>query len=319
MIMRLVAMLVCLVVGAFSYVAQAEVSAYQKWINSQYMVEYSDVYFSLVEVVEAVEEGIEEGKSGTERFEAACVLLFGEDKYRRMSEAEIETALKRVRKYVTGDTDGLQNAIDDLYERGILDKFGENYFFAIDFTLNKCAEKLEVSADLAEMMLLALNDYGWNVKPLLAMSGATTKTSAYERWIEARNTTGYSEKFYALKADVQTIQSRLRTGMVGRKDFKNACCLIFGEEKYKKMSVEEIDRAIKQVQKYFTGDVTGLQEVIDELYAQGILVERKSGEYGFVVNTTVDMCADALGVSVEVVKVMLLALTDYGWSIPFIR
>ena len=143
---------------------------------------------------------------------------------------------------------------------------------------------------------------------------ALAEKSAYERWLEANNSIDYSDLFFELTSAIKTIRNGLDTGRIGTNKFKESCSLIFGEETFKKMTTNDIEKSYTKAKRYITGDVQGLQNGIDDMYKAGILIDN-GDTYSFKKNSYVKDTAKALGLSEDVTILFLLSLTDYGWEV----
>lgn len=132
-------------------------SAYKKWLDAQDAPEAGDAYESMLTAMKQIQEGQKSGKIGTAKYKAAVELLVPEGE-------DVQKYMKTLGKYLTKDSKGLQKFIDDMFAQGFLSKGSDGkYSFMQGTTVQDIAKGLGLTDELAQYMLQALQDYGWNV------------------------------------------------------------------------------------------------------------------------------------------------------------
>lgn len=134
-------------------------SAYKKWLDAQNAPEAGDAYDNLRTAMKQIEEGQESGKIGTVKYRAAVELLVPDGR-------DVDSYMKTLERYLTEDSTGLQNFIDDMYKRAnpFLSKDSSGrYSFMEGVTVEDIAQGLGLTEEVAQYMLMALKDYGWDV------------------------------------------------------------------------------------------------------------------------------------------------------------
>lgn len=138
-------------------------------------------------------------------------------------------------------------------------------------------------------------------------------TSAYKKWLDAKDAPENSDIFDSLAEAAKDIKEGFETGKIGTRKFASAAELIYGEN-WVNMSRDQMQKDLKEIEKYFTGDVEGMAIGVEKLYKDGIL-GKEGDNYFSVAGKTLEDYAESLGLSAEATRYFLGALKDYGWEI----
>lgn len=178
-------------------------SAYKKWIDAQDAPNAGDAYNNMIEAMGQIQSGQESGKIGTAQYKAAVELLVPNGQ-------EVNSYMETLGRYLTEDSSGLQNMIDDMFAKSFLTKDGSGmYSFMKGTTVQDIAEGLGLTDELTRYMLQALEDYGWNVDifdeafsegDTLAYEAAVANLAKAEAELQA-----YQEKYAEAEANLQAV------------------------------------------------------------------------------------------------------------------
>ena len=156
-------------------------SAYKKWLDAQNAPEAGEAYDNLRTAMEQIKEGQESGKIGTAKYKAAVELLVPDGR-------DVDSYMKTLGRYLTEDSTGLQNFIDDMYKRAnpFLSKDASGkYSFMKGVTVEDIAQGLGLTNEVAQYMLTALKDYGWDVDLVDNKYTSTDTIQQYQDAIDA--------------------------------------------------------------------------------------------------------------------------------------
>ena len=138
-------------------------SAYKRWLDAKNAPEAGDGYDELSVARKAIEEGLESGKVGTNKFKAAEALLIPEEVSAK-GKAAIDAYMKSMGKYLTEDGEGLGLFVDDLFGKGFLEKDETGKYLSTQkANIQDIAKELNITEDAARLMFVALRDYGWDI------------------------------------------------------------------------------------------------------------------------------------------------------------
>lgn len=133
-------------------------------------------------------------------------------------------------------------------------------------------------------------------------------TSAYKKWIDAQDSPNAGDAYDNMIEAMEQIQSGRESGKIGTAQYKAAVELLVPDG-------QDVDNYMETLERYLTEDSTGLQNMIDDMFAKGFLSKSSSGTYSFMEGTTVQDIAEGLGLNDELARYMLQALQDYGWNV----
>ena len=135
-------------------------SAYKRWLDAKNAPEAGDAYDELSVARKAIQEGLESGKTGTNKYLAAEALLVPE-KVTAKGKSAVEKYLKSMDRYLTTDSKGLQKFLDTLYGKGFLEDGGDDKYYATQkANIQDIAKELNITEEAARLMFAALKDYG---------------------------------------------------------------------------------------------------------------------------------------------------------------
>lgn len=146
----------------YSALMQAS-SAYQDWLNAQNATESGDMYDSAIEAKKALAEGLENGKIGTVKWQAASEFLIPDD-----YEGTAAEYIKKLNRYFkqasdgSDDGSGINNFITDSLKAGLMkqEKDGSIQILA-DKTTEDFAKALKLSPDAVQSIFGEMQEYGW--------------------------------------------------------------------------------------------------------------------------------------------------------------
>ena len=133
-------------------------------------------------------------------------------------------------------------------------------------------------------------------------------TSAYKKWIDAQDSPNAGDAYDNMIEAMEQIQSGRESGKIGTAQYKAAVELLVPDG-------QDVDNYMETLERYLTEDSSGLQNMINDMFAKGFLTKSSSGTYSFMEGTTVQDIAEGLGLNDELARYMLQALQDYGWNV----
>lgn len=139
-------------------------------------------------------------------------------------------------------------------------------------------------------------------------------TSAYKRWLDAKNAPEAGDGYDELSNVRKAIEEGLESGKTGTTKYKAAEALLIPEE-ISAQGKEAVQKYMKSMGKYLTEDSTGLQKYIDDLYGAGFLTQDDSGTYFTTQKANIQDIAKELNITEEAARLMFAALKDYDWDI----
>lgn len=151
-------------------------SAYKKWVDAQDAPNAGDAYDNLYTAMGQIQSGLDSGKIGTAQYKASVELLVPDGE-------EVQNYMKTLERYLTEDSTGLQNFIDDMFKRDnpFLSKNSDGTFsFMSGVSVEDIATGLGLTPEVTKYMLTALKDYGWDVDMLNGMFDEADGYKNYE-------------------------------------------------------------------------------------------------------------------------------------------
>lgn len=133
-------------------------------------------------------------------------------------------------------------------------------------------------------------------------------TSSYKKWLDAQEAPEAGDAYADMLTAMGQIQEGQESGKIGTAKYKAAVELLVPDGK-------DVDVYLQTLGKYLTEDSKGLQQFIDDMFAQGFLSKGANGMYSFMQGTSVEDIAQGLGLTKELTQYMLQALEDYGWDV----
>ena len=235
-------------------------SAYKKWLDAQNAPEAGEAYDNLRVAMKQIEEGRESGKIGTAKYKAAVELLVPDGR-------DVDSYMQTLGRYLTEDSTGLQNFIDDMYKRAnpFLSKDANGrYSFMKGTTVEDIAQGLGLTNEVAEYMLTALKDYGWKVD---FVDNKYTSTDTIQQ---------YQEAVDAVKAAQEELNALISEG-ASTEQIEAA-----------KQKVEELEQALEEIEapeielsleEQLQAKIAEIQAMINEMEALKIPIEGVIGHY----------------------------------------
>ena len=254
-----------------------------------------------------------------------------QETYGKLVEAnsDFAQALDDSTGYLTMNYDAMQNIINAEYEQQKALAEQAKAQKLIDYRenakrLKDLEEELKVANEEEETRNKLLEE---QKKILLSQDGILSEirnleilgssleyaTSAYKKWLDAKDAPENSDIFDSLAEAAKDIKEGFETGKIGTRKFASAAELIYGEN-WVNMSRDQMQKDLKEIEKYFTGDVEGMAIGVEKLYKDGIL-GKEGDNYFSVAGKTLEDYAESLGLSAEATRYFLGALKDYGWEI----
>ena len=179
---------------------QASTSALGRWQSAQDMAESGDVFRSLKSALEQITEGIESGRTNTNKYQTSGDLLFGKDSaWRTWTDQMITQRVEQANKLY--DKEGqLDN--NELYRQmlqaGLVNKEG---LFTKDWSIQNIADALGYGTEFVAQAIKAAQEYGDNI---LDFSSAEL-----EKWLPKteteNNTAALQSNAEALNANTQAV------------------------------------------------------------------------------------------------------------------
>lgn len=129
--------------------------AYQAWLDSQNTSESGDMYDDAQSAMEAIQEGLESGKTGTKKYEAAVDFLIPDD----IPKSEVDGYMDKLERYL-GDSDaGTDNFLNDAVEAGLM-SVEDGYYSVIDgIKMSDFVDKLHITPEMAQAIFGELEEY----------------------------------------------------------------------------------------------------------------------------------------------------------------
>lgn len=146
----------------YSALMQAS-SAYQDWLNAQNATESGDMYDSAIEAKKALAEGLQNGKIGTVKWQAASEFLIPDD-YEGTAAEYIKKLNRYFKKASDGSDDGsgINNFITDSLKAGLMKQESDGSIKILaDKTTEDFAKALKLSPDAVQSIFGEMQEYGW--------------------------------------------------------------------------------------------------------------------------------------------------------------
>ena len=183
------------------------------------------------------------------------------------------------------------------------------------------AKKDEILASLDRLGTLAdeINSYDMMEAQIRAA------TSALHDYIEATETPNLSDNFNTAKTAVESLKTAFTNGWTGTDDFRKGMEYIggydfdpdimeFASGKYQSNWAEVVEEYIKRGERYFTEDIQGIYNFLDDAVAktEGMVTKSAEGIYSINVDN-IDEFAKEMDTSVSAAMDLLLAASD-AWD-----
>lgn len=132
-------------------------SAYNKWKAAQNDPESGDMYDDTITALEQIQEGLESGKVGTAKFEAAVEFLIPE-----ANRDDVSAYVESLKRYISEDVTGVSNFVSDAITQGLMvDDGSGNITIVSDATIQDFCDKLKITPSMAQAIFGELEEYGW--------------------------------------------------------------------------------------------------------------------------------------------------------------
>ena len=138
------------------------ISAYKQWQDVQNGPESGDMYDNTQKALEQIKEGIESGKTGTTKFQAAVELLVPEAK-----QEDVEAYVSTLERYITEDASGIGNFLSDMISAGLMERNGDNFELVAGTTVQDIIDAFEeaghaVTPELLKAIFGELEEYDFH-------------------------------------------------------------------------------------------------------------------------------------------------------------
>lgn len=133
--------------------------SYQEWINSQNGPESGDMYRDAQKAMEAIKEGLQTGKTGTNKFNAAVEVLIPDD----IPEAEVHKYVEKLNRYLKDSDKGTDNFLSDSVKNGLLTLENGVYQSVDGITMQDFVDKLKITPEMAQAIFGELEEYNLNI------------------------------------------------------------------------------------------------------------------------------------------------------------
>lgn len=179
---------------------QASTSALGRWQSAQDMAESGDVFRSLKSALEQITEGVETGRTNTNKYQASGDLLFGKDSAWRtwtdqMITQRVEQASKLYDKEGQLDNNELYR---QMLQAGLVTKEGD---FTSNWSIQNIADSLGYGVEFMAETIKAAQEYGNNILDF--------SSEELEKWLPKteteNNTTALQSNAEALNVNTQAI------------------------------------------------------------------------------------------------------------------
>ena len=171
--------------------------------------------------------------------------------------------------------------------------------------LNKQNDALETSQEYLRAEIKAYD---------VLASELNYATSAYKRWLDAKNSPEAGDGYDELSVARKAIDEGLKSGKTGTNKYNAAEALLIPEE-ISAQGEKAVAKYIKSMGKYLTEDSTGLQKYINDLFGAGFLTKDADGTYFTTQKANIQDIAKELNITEEAARLMFAALKDYDWDI----
>jgi TP901 family phage tail tape measure protein len=139
-------------------------------------------------------------------------------------------------------------------------------------------------------------------------------TSAYKRWLDAKNAPEAGDMYDETLNAWGAIDKGLESGKIGTNEFTSASDWLIPKE-VSEDGAAAIAKYKKSVMKYFTEDSSGANKFIDSLMAGGFMEQLSDGSYATTAKANVEEIAKSLNLTEGAVESLFLVLKDYGWNV----
>lgn len=135
-------------------------AAYSKWKAAQSGPESGDIYDDSIQALQQIQDGLESGKVGTEKYKASVEFLVPE-----ANREDVAAYVESLKRYISEDASGVSNFISDAITAGLMvDDGSGNISIVSDATVQDFCNKLTITPDMAQAIFGELEEYGWDMQ-----------------------------------------------------------------------------------------------------------------------------------------------------------
>lgn len=132
--------------------------------------------------------------------------------------------------------------------------------------------------------------------------------SDFQQWQNAEQTSNAGDRYTTIQSAIKGMEEAYVNGLTGTDEFRGFTSMI---DEYGSDTVAAYERNIERVKRYFTEDGTGLgnflKDAVEAGYGSG------NAEEGYTLAMpNVEEAAHALGISAEMMDILLGRAEDYG-------
>lgn len=132
--------------------------AYQNWVKAHSGSETGDLYDSLRDgALKDITEGLESGKTGTDKFKMAVELMIPE-----ANREDVAAYVESLERYLTEDASGVSNFIHDMVTAGLMIQDGDNVQLVDGATVQQICDTLHITPEMAKAIFGELEEYDFN-------------------------------------------------------------------------------------------------------------------------------------------------------------
>ena len=160
--------------------------AYQEWLNAQNAPESGDMYDDAQSAMKAIQEGLESGKTGTAKYEAAVEFLIPDD----IPKAEVSGYMDKLNRYLKDSDQGTDNFLNDAVEQGLM-TVEDGFYSIIDgIKMSDFIDKLHITPEMAQAIFGELEEYdfefNWGDESFTSINDALYQATVDADAIQAR-------------------------------------------------------------------------------------------------------------------------------------
>lgn len=160
--------------------------AYQEWLNAQNAPESGDMYDDAQSAMKAIQEGLESGKTGTAKYEAAVEFLIPDD----IPKAEVSGYMDKLNRYLKDSDQGTDNFLNDAVEQGLM-TVEDGFYSIIDgIKMSDFIDKIHITPEMAQAIFGELEEYdfefNWGDESFTSINDALYQATVDADAIQAR-------------------------------------------------------------------------------------------------------------------------------------
>lgn len=160
--------------------------AYQEWLNAQNAPESGDMYDDAQSAMKAIQEGLESGKTGTAKYEAAVEFLIPDD----IPKAEVSGYMDKLNRYLKDSNQGTDNFLNDAVEQGLMTVEDGFYSIVDGIKVSDFIDKLHITPEMAQAIFGELEEYdfefNWGDESFTSINDALYQATVDADAIQAR-------------------------------------------------------------------------------------------------------------------------------------